>query len=582
MRNETEYTNGGAKAPKTRNWGRLAAGAVALSLMVATGACGGGGDDSADRAPASTEVAGGTIDDANRSNTTQRIVVAGENVSANNAPGVIGDQGAVNFGETYTVELLSTASEGTITFPAGSIMNIEATAPASNQRGVAIELRGSDGISLFLQAQPGATEMGPEPVVTPAGDDVETTVILNGAPGDVVTFELTSAEQTEGGGDAGENAGVANPVESGATIEGIMGGLDQADYLALDVQNGSVIEVDVAKDAASSGGTWAKLIYNGENRGSVSVQPGGETTLRKVVGASETGEWFVELTGGGTYTVTPTVTSQDDGGSGDDAGDDAASATAAEPGTIEGVLGDNDDADFYVFDLEPGQALDVEITASPEARGATYAEPAYNGRATAYATAQPGGTGTVSHVFSADESGDLIVEVSGGDVAYEMVVTLDGQNDADSGGDAGADSGAAVLVQDNSTFEGRLGNNDADDYYSFVAEETGVTTVSIQNDADSGNGYVTPFINGSQKAYASASAGGVGEVELETVEGELVHLEVTSVKGSYTVVIGSGENTPQPDEDLEIDELGDEDSDDLLDELSDLVTDDTEAEGDDG
>ena len=72
--------------------------------------------------------------------------------------------------------------------------------------------------------------------------------------------------------------------------------------------------------------------------------------------------------GNGTYSLAVSAVLQDDAGSGDDAGDRAVHAVALETGqTINGIIGDYDEKDWYRIEVDEGQNLVFLVT--PDAEG---------------------------------------------------------------------------------------------------------------------------------------------------------------------------------------------------------------------
>ncbi len=565
--------------------------ALALALGISATACGGGGDgDSGESAQIEDAFGVGVEDDEPTSNSAPAPTAPA--AEAPDPETIGGLAGPLQPGQSYTTTVAG-MGQATVVVPEASVLSMSIEGTAANANAVSMNLTSVDGHWGSLTVGPGGTETAERLHVTPAGGGTELAIELGGAAADEVTISFDITSQAEGEGefaDAGADTGVAAPLTSGEAISGLLGNDDQADNYSFEVADGGVIEVALAVPADESGTTWAELFYNGERRGSVSVAAGGADELRYVVADEESGDWFVEVTGGGAYELTTTAASQDDAGSGQDAGSELADAVKIEPGTYTGTLGDKDDEDLYVLDLEPGQQLTASLTIDPSGSGTSYLDPIFNGSSLGYITLSPGGTDTTTHVFSADESGQLSIEISGGDVAYTMEVSLGGQDDGGSGRDAGPDASTAVEVAANSTFEGRLGNDDVHDFYSFVAEESGVVSYTISQPAGgSRTGYLTPSTNGVDQSYATVGAGAEVAGEITVEAGETVVLDVESIDGPYTVVLGTGENSPQPDTDETNEvELNDTDESDDADEsdapdtedgdTEDGVTDDAETE----
>jgi hypothetical protein len=91
------------------------------------------------------------------------------------------------------------------------------------------------------------------------------------------------------------------------------------------------------------------------------VGPGVAKTTTYIVGGDGGGTyyfWVGEPIGQDSYTFEITVASQTDGGSDGDAGDEFQDAVDVEPDVeLAGLLGDDDQNDFYRFDPEEGQTI---------------------------------------------------------------------------------------------------------------------------------------------------------------------------------------------------------------------------------
>jgi len=581
-------------APRVNKWIRGLA--IALAVGVSVTACGGGGDG---EQSVESQIEEG-FEEGFGVNNEDDVVAADDDNQTDpsadeGAAGAVADQvptdllsGPLEFGKPYSIPL-ERLGEATLSMPESSVLSVSVEADSTNAGRVIVDMVTADGRGSPLTVGPGGSESIARQYVTPAGGGTEITVTLNGQPTDEVSFIFMVDSQNEGEGDsadAGDNTGVAAPLTSGETISGMLGNDDQSDTFGFDVDQGAVIDIGLTVPADETGSNWAELFYNGQSMGSTQANAGGESALRYVVSEEEVGEWFVAVTGASAYEMTTTATAQDDGASGKDAGAELATAVSIEPGTYTGVLGNSDDLDTYVLDLEPGEALTASLTVDPTGTGTSFLEPMLNGGSLGYVSVGAGGTETMTHLFSADESGQLMIMVTGSEIDYTMELSLGAQNDAESGTDAGADASTAVEVQADSTFDGTLGNDDRMDVYTFVATETGVVEYSVTSAGGTSTGFLTPVVNGSEQAYTAIPGGGSDSGEIEAEEGQTVVLEVESFDGDYTVTVGTGENSPQADDDTsDVDEedsteAEDEDSDDAEDEDRSEVDDEDSTEAD--
>ena len=109
-----------------------------------------------------------------------------------------------------------------------------------------------------------------------------------------------------------------------------------------------------------------------------------------------------------------------------------------------------DDADWYRFTVCKGQSIQASVTGS-----------------FSIALADHKGS-TVSIPYTAVETDNHFVSISGGDGDYTFSVSLTGQNDAGKGSDAGNSIGQAMSITPGS-YTGYMSYNDQEDWYSFSA-----------------------------------------------------------------------------------------------------------------
>jgi len=113
-----------------------------------------------------------------------------------------------------------------------------------------------------------------------------------------------------------------------------------------------------------------------------------------------------------------------------------------------------DDADYYRFTVCDGQTIQVSMSS-----GENYDIGVYD------SSGLPVGTS-----YLADATGIFFAGISANEGAnagdYTFSVTLSGQNDVDTGGDAGNDIGSATIISPGS-FSGYMSENDQEDWYSF-------------------------------------------------------------------------------------------------------------------
>ncbi len=113
-------------------------------------------------------------------------------------------------------------------------------------------------------------------------------------------------------------------------------------------------------------------------------------------------------------------------------------------------LENGDDIDWYTFTVSKGQTIEATVSSGFSIELAD-------------STGTPVGTS-----FTAEETGrhfaQVTTDAAGG--SYTFGITLSNQNDADTGGDAGNDMGAATSIMPGS-YSGYLSSTDVEDWYAF-------------------------------------------------------------------------------------------------------------------
>ncbi|MCK4364947.1 MAG: PKD domain-containing protein [Thermoplasmatales archaeon] len=182
------------------------------------------------------------------------------------------------------------------------------------------------------------------------------------------------------------------------------------------------------------------------------------------------------------YTIDPTAPlnrdDNDDAGYKRDAGDQISRSNAIYPGEPvddwpgrgnTGKLSSSDDEDWYFFSVCEGQEIDIEMTPPS---GFNFDIGLWDDDENLEASSSNSGSATESLTYTADYTGKFyfqILYVSGtGEGQYSFDVTLNGQNDAGTGNDAGDNFAGATSISPG-IYTGYLDMNDEEDWYKFNA-----------------------------------------------------------------------------------------------------------------
>jgi hypothetical protein len=189
--------------------------------------------------------------------------------------------------------------------------------------------------------------------------------------------------------------------------------------------------------------------------------------------------YYIELDaweGAGTYSMTVSLKSQNDGNSGGDAGDDYFTATKLPSvnATYPGFVADDDVYDYYKIVLLGGDSISVTVTPVHELRPYLYlVKPDQSTTANSSLSAMglPAAVSWTTNSASVNYTYFIEVELWQGQGNYTTKIVITPQNDANSGGDAGNSFDTATALS-TGTYSGFLKNDDVDDYYKTTQNVT--------------------------------------------------------------------------------------------------------------
>jgi hypothetical protein len=188
-----------------------------------------------------------------------------------------------------------------------------------------------------------------------------------GSPGSYV-LELSNRMQDDGGTgeDAGGRAPEAAEVALGDAILGAVGNADESDWYVFDVPAGEVLEVEFTPGEEAE--RINVQVLDPEQRElwtEFDVAPGVTKSETFAMSCSSGGLYYVQVWQGakGPYSLSVSSSTQDDAGTGTDAGDRAVDAAAVQPGELmSGFLGDFDEEDWYSVQMAEGDNLSFSFT----------------------------------------------------------------------------------------------------------------------------------------------------------------------------------------------------------------------------
>ncbi len=400
--------------------------------------------------------------------------------------------------------------------------------------------------------EPPAAETNPaEPPVTEGEAETEAETAVEpeveapaeSPPGEIVEIEA---------GNMFEEAAPISPGRYGGHISA-----EEEDWYKFEVPGGGIIEVSF-----TAGGdvpeTQSVTLYDPEResiRHDVHVKPGRVADLAWITNASQSGFYYIRVghgkdgtlttNGTGSYTVELTMQNQDDAALGSDAGDEFPQAVAIQAGQpITGQLGGADRNDWYKLEVPGGHILDLTFTPGADvaetqsifAFDADYGEPIWEEQHVFPSVNHAG-----RWIVGAEMGGTYFFQITyghrkNGTGSYTFEVTVQPQNDANGGGDAGGEPVKGLDIQPGQPLSGEVGNFDEFDCYKF-APATGQTVSFTPGEETNGMG-IQVFDADLEQIWRERSVGPTVNKthQLAEVEGGTYYLCVGNV-GQYTVEV---------------------------------------------
>ncbi len=520
-------TTGGQNGRRSRQFQRddsrskrlLKLGLVIAGGALILGACG-GGEDVLDAASEAVEAAvSEEVDDSS----------AGETADSSTT-GTRERPTEIQFGETYEIDAAENGAPMTLTVPAGSVTVLSIEADAANLSSASL----SSPTGFAAIVEPGGS-LVTDPLITAAGEEIELVLNLNSAAGDVVTFAFDNALQTElpDGGDAPALITDAPLIEG--PVNGVLGGTDIEDVHRFAAAPGDVLMLNFETAADAIGDLSYSWEFNGEVKERGAAAPGASVSVPVVLNSEQGGDWHLRISGNGAYTFTVDSESQNEAGSGTDAGPDIATAVVASPGTINGLFGGDDSSDFYAVELPAGAVVELGLATAADGGGGVNARLLENGSEVGRVGAQPGGSEEIVIVLAGD-AGTGHIEVWGSDSNYEITLAVSEQNEAPGGGDAGDSAASAAALELPATVSGAMSGLDTTDFYSFTATAP-TTTLTVTADTATSRFIFRALVDSDETSRATAGPGDVGTIEIPAVAGDVVVIELWNGRGAYEMVI---------------------------------------------
>jgi len=307
---------------------------------------------------------------------------------------------------------------------------------------------------------------------------------------------------------------------------------DNSDLYSVEIEKGQIITVDLTTE--SEGRFYGSFLR--EN----GISYSGSSFSKESPGAIDycadyTGAIYIKVSrssGEGEYGLDTALRSQNDGGSGKDAGETAEDSVLIGVGENSGELKYDDNSDFYSLDVSKGQIISVNLTTESEGRfyGSFLRENGISYSGSPFSKESPGAID-----YCTNYSGLLYIKVtrSSGEGLYHLDVSVVNQNDGDSGLDAGEEPESATEINMGDV-SGRLKHADDEDWYSFSASSGEVIT--LKSDPVEGLSYNISLVYYSKDRISIANS-----ISINDNSGSIKFCTKTSGKHYLRVSRNSGE-----------------------------------------
>ena len=369
---------------------------------------------------------------------------------------------------------------------AGNILNLGFT-PGDQAENLKVALRNFEGSELWNSGE------------TTSGDVKSTRMMMNNTSGGIYyavvysgigpyQLDLFVETQNDGasGTDAGDSITKALDLAPGRSYLGELGGFDENDWYRFDIPAGHILNLEFTpKQSAGPMKFSLRSFERSEIWYSGAVPPGENKPKRVMMNNTSGGTYYLEASyGSGQYEFEIFTESQNDGGSGTDAGDKISEALKVESGRgYSGELGGYDDKDWYRFDILPGSVLKIALTTYDEGEPIKFSfRDARRDAIWHLEDIPPGHTESTRVVINNSAGGTYFLEAFYGSGPYEFEVLMEKQDDGGSGTDAGDTITQALKIEPGRSITGELGSLDKEDWYTFSPYEE----KAIQFTADKG------------------------------------------------------------------------------------------------
>jgi hypothetical protein len=254
-------------------------------------------------------------------------------------------------------------------------------------------------------------------------------------------------------------------------LKGALSGDDRQDYFRFELGAGNILNLDFTPgDESESLKVALRNFEGGELWNSGETTSGVAISTRMMMNNTSSGIYYaVVYSGIGSYHLDLFVETQNDGGSGTDAGDSITKALDIKLGrSYLGELGGFDENDWYRFDIPAGHILNLAFKPLESAEAMKFSLRSFERSEIWYSgVVSPGAKKPKRVMMNNSSGGTYYLEASYGRGQYEFEIFTENQNDAGSATDAGDKISEALRVEPGRAYSGELGGYDDKDWYRF-------------------------------------------------------------------------------------------------------------------
>jgi len=254
-------------------------------------------------------------------------------------------------------------------------------------------------------------------------------------------------------------------------LNGALSEDDRQDYFRFELGAGNILNLDFSPGNESENLKVALRNFEGSELWNSGVATSGVVKSTRMMMNNISGGIYyaVVYSGIGPYQLDLFVESQNDGGSGTDAGDSITKALDIKQGhSYLGELGGFDENDWYRFDVPAGHILNLAFTPKQSAESMKFSLRSFERSEIWYSgVVPPGGKKPKRVMMNNSSGGTYYLEASYGSGQYEFEIFTESQNDAGAQIDAGDKISEALKVETGRAYSGELGGYDDQDWYRF-------------------------------------------------------------------------------------------------------------------